>query len=99
LVSIEAAVLTSVILVSDTGYIGLLVDTDQTKPANDHQALERVVAFYKTQFSTLITMRASVLCRGGGWNLVGGGWSEFPESQYKYFLRPTPWERARIQEF
>jgi hypothetical protein len=33
-------------------------------------------------------------------NLVGGGWSEFrPESQNtgQVLLRPTPWERARIQ--
>jgi hypothetical protein len=46
--TIEAAVLTAVVLVSDTGYIGLLVDTDQSKPANDHQALEPVITFYTT---------------------------------------------------
>jgi hypothetical protein len=46
--TIEAAVLTAVVLVSDTGYIGLLVDTDQPKPADDHQALEPVITFYTT---------------------------------------------------
>jgi hypothetical protein len=43
--TIEAAILTVVVLDSDTGHIGLLVDTDQSKPANDHQALEPVITF------------------------------------------------------
>ena len=59
--TIEAAVLTSVVLVSDTGYIGLLVDTDQTKPAHDHQALEPIIAFYTTGAPTIPELQHRLL--------------------------------------